>query len=232
LKDLKIESYEIIHVWRKPAVAIPRIKLLNKKNELIPEAKAIFQSWFNIFCNENRVITPPECLRFIIATTNTLESMIDISDGRIKGLFKDFAIKNPNEIDEEEFLRFYTIKSLERPDAVWSNLTNMRYGNDLRHIYDINNPDDPRELKNIEALPRSKLSSEQSLFRELIALLNILPPSSQDEIGGLINQLKTNPVLYAEMLTLKSLDSLSIKHCTSFEILYRLQIIESFVNEF
>ena len=63
----------------------------------------------------------------------------------------------------------------------------MKYGGDLKHFTELNNPDDPRELKNSEALPRSKLSSDQKLFKELIDLLNILPPSSQEDLGGLIS---------------------------------------------
>jgi hypothetical protein len=60
----------------------------------------------------------------------------------------------------------------------------------------------------------------------------MLPSSSQEELSTLINQLRTNPVIYAEMLSLKSIDSLSVKHCSTFEILYRLQIIESLINDF
>jgi hypothetical protein len=49
LRDMKLESNEIIMVQRKAFVSAARVKLLNKKGELIPEARAIFQTWFRRF---------------------------------------------------------------------------------------------------------------------------------------------------------------------------------------
>jgi hypothetical protein len=115
---------------------------------------------------------------------------------------------------------------------VWNNLTIMKYGGDLRHISEVNNPDDPRELKSFETLPRAKLSSNQELFRELIALMATLPPSSQEEVSGLLSLLRTNPVIYADLLALTSVDSLSLKASTTYEVLYQLQILDSLVNEY
>ena len=207
---------------RKPAVATARVKLLNKKNELIPEAKAIFRSWFKRFSNEEGVMTPIECSVFIKATTNTIEHSIPGNDSRIVTFYKDYSLQSFGKLTEDEFLKFYTDKAISKQDTVWNNLTIMKYGGDLKHISELNNPDDPRELKNFEALPRSKLSSDQKLFKELIDLLNILPPSSQEDLGGLISQLRTNLVLYADMLSLKSLDTLTLRTCSTFEVLYRL----------
>jgi hypothetical protein len=96
----------------------------------------------------------------------------------------------------------------------------------------VNNPDDPRELKSSEALPRAKLSSDQALFRELIALIDTLPPSSQKEVSGLLSLLRTNPVIYADLLAVRSVDSLSLRASTTYEILCQLQILDSLVNEY
>jgi len=53
LRDLRLENYEVIQVMKKPIVSMPRMSLLNKKrNELIPEAKAIFKSWFESFSTD------------------------------------------------------------------------------------------------------------------------------------------------------------------------------------
>ena len=115
---------------------------------------------------------------------------------------------------------------------MWNNLTIMKYGGDLRHISEVNNSDDPRELKSFETLPRTKLSSNQELFRELIALMATLPPSSQEEVSGLLSLLRTNPVIYVDLLALKSVDSLSLRASTTYEVLYQLQILDSLVNEY
>jgi hypothetical protein len=167
-------------------------------------------------------MTPIECSVFIKATTNTIEHSIPGNDSRIVTFYKDYSLQSFGKLTEDEFLKFYTDKAISKQDTVWNNLTIMKYGGDLKHISELNNPDDPRELKNFEALPRSKLSSDQKLFKELIDLLNILPPSSQEDLGGLISQLRTNLVLYADMLSLKSLDTLTLRTCSTFEVLYRL----------
>jgi hypothetical protein len=46
---------------------------------------------------------------------------------------------------------------------------------------------------------RVKLSSNQELFRELIAPMATLPPSSHEEVSGLLSLLRTNPVIYADL---------------------------------
>jgi hypothetical protein len=133
---------------------------------------------------------------------------------------KDYSIAVQGKLTEEEFLQFYTDKAQTKLEVVWNNLTIMKYGGDLRHISEVNNPDDPRELKSFETLPRAKLSSNQELFRELIALIATLPPSSQEEVSGLLSLLRTNPVIYADLLALESVDSLSLRASTTYEVLY------------
>lgn len=229
---MKLESNEIILVQRKAFVSAARVKLLNKKGELIPEARAIFQAWFRRFSNAEGFMTPKECSDFIKATTNTIEPAINPMDSRITNFMKDYSQAFQGKLTEEEFLRFYTDKAQTKLEVVWNNLTIMKYGGDLRHISEVNNPDDPRELKSFETLPRAKLSSNQELFRELIALMATLPPSSQEEVSGLLSLLRTNPVIYADLLALKSVDSLSLKASTTYEVLYQLQILDSLVNEY
>ena len=209
-----------------------RVKLLNKKKELIPEAQAIFQSWFRRFSDQEGYMTPKECSDFIKATTNTIEPVINPTDSRISNFFKDYSLAVYGKLTEEEFLRFYTDKAQSKLEVVWNNLSIMKYGGDLRHISEVNNPDDPRELKSFEDLPRAKLSSNQELFKELISLLATLPPSSQEEVSGLLSLLRTNPLIYSDLLALKSVDSLSLRASTTYEVLYKLQILDSLVNEY
>ena len=67
---LYAESNETILVQRKAFESAARVKLLNKKGELIPEARAIFQAWFCHFSDQDGYMTPKECSDFIKATTN------------------------------------------------------------------------------------------------------------------------------------------------------------------
>ncbi len=69
LRDLRVENYELIYVQKKPLVFQPRVSLLNKKKELVPEAKAIFESWFEKFSNEEGFMTPETCVAFIKGST-------------------------------------------------------------------------------------------------------------------------------------------------------------------
>ena len=150
-------------------------------------------------------------------------------DSRIANFFKDYSLAVIGNLTEEEFLQFYTDKAKGKLEVVWSNLTIMKYGGDLRHTSEVNNPEDSKEQKPSEAIPRAKLSSDQALFRELIVLIDTLPPSSHDEVSGL---LRTNPVIYADLPALRSVDSLSLRASTTYEVLYQLQILDSLVNEY
>jgi hypothetical protein len=55
-------------VQKKAFESAARVKLLNKKGELIPEAGAIFQAWFRHFSDQEGYITPKDCSGLIKAT--------------------------------------------------------------------------------------------------------------------------------------------------------------------
>jgi hypothetical protein len=49
----------------------------------------------------------------------------------------------------------------------------------------------------------------------------------------LITQLRTNPKIYRELLSLEGLDNkLDLENSSIYEVLYQLQIIDSFINEY
>ena len=47
-----------------------RVPLINAKKELMPEAKKIFESWFNAFSNDEGFMTPDTCVDFIRSSTS------------------------------------------------------------------------------------------------------------------------------------------------------------------
>ena len=138
-----------------------------------------------------------------------------------------------NYLTEDEFVSFYRDKSKDVPEVVWSNLTHCNYGGNLKHISETNNPDDPRETLNYRNLPRASLTSDQEAYSDLLTLIQLLPPSSQEEMWPLITQLRTNPLVYRELLTNEpSSEKLKLEKSSIYEVLYQLQILDSFINEF
>jgi hypothetical protein len=90
LRDLRLDNYEIIQVMKKPIVSIPRVSLMNKKKtDLVPEAKAIFKSWFESFSTDG-YMGKEQCALFIKSTTNTPMS-VPTNDDRIIKIFKQYS---------------------------------------------------------------------------------------------------------------------------------------------
>ena len=64
-------------------------------------------------------------------------------------------------------------------------------------------------------------------------LIDHVPSSSQEEMWPLIAQLRTNPKIYRELLSLEGLEKkLDLENSSIFQVLYQLQIIDSFINEY
>ena len=98
----------------------PRISLINKKKELVPEARAIFESWFDKFSDQTGFMTPDTCVEFIRSTTS--DGSVPPTDSRIVRLFNDYDKDIDGKITKEEFIEFYRDRSLAKPELVWSNL--------------------------------------------------------------------------------------------------------------
>jgi len=59
-----------------------------------------------------------------------------------------------------DFLRFYRIKSMGKPDVVWGNLQTFGYGNDLKpeSRIEVSYSDDPNLTVDENSLPRSYIA--------------------------------------------------------------------------
>lgn len=82
--------------------------LLNKKKELVPEARAIFESWFDKF-SEDGVMTPETCVEFI--KNSTKDETVAITDPRVVRLFNEYDKDIDGKLTKEEFLEFYKDRS-------------------------------------------------------------------------------------------------------------------------
>jgi hypothetical protein len=70
LRELHIDSWELLTASKKPIISIPRISLTNKQKQLIPEAKKIFDAWFERFSDAEGWMTPETCAEFIRSSTS------------------------------------------------------------------------------------------------------------------------------------------------------------------
>ena len=159
----------MVYAQKKPMIYQARVPLLNKRKEIVPEAKAIFETWFERFSNEEGVMTPETCVNFIRDSTNDVT--VSMTDNRIVALFNNYDQDIDGKLTKEEFLTFYKDRAMSKPELVWSNLNSHGIGNDLRPIASQYQTDDPNELKNPCVLPRFKLSSNDHDFMRLFGIL-------------------------------------------------------------
>lgn len=129
LRDLRIESFEIINASRKSMQYINKAPLFNRNKELLPEPKRIFESWFDTF-SENGFMTPETCVNFIKNSTN--DPNVTAEDSRVTRLFDEYDKDKDGCLNLAEFLEFYRDRAVNRQELVWSNLQAHQIGNDLK----------------------------------------------------------------------------------------------------
>ncbi len=100
-----------------------------------------------------------------------------------------------------DFLRFYRLSSMQKPDVVWGNLQAFGFGNDLTKEVrgEITYSNDPNLTVDQNTLPRS-LIAENLEYLERLFSLNTDDSRSQEYIWRLISSLKTNSSIYQQVL--------------------------------
>ncbi|CDW78148.1 ubiquitin carboxyl-terminal hydrolase family protein [Stylonychia lemnae] len=229
LRDLRFEPYEILHAAKKPITYQAKTTLINKKKELVPLAREIFASWFKKFSTADGFMTPDTCVEFIRNSTN--DPSVLMTDPRVVRLFNEYDKDIDGKLTEEEFLEFYKDRSIQKPDLVWSNLQTHGIGNDLKPQSSQNQTEDPNEIRDPQALPRFKLSKDQDIFNEIFNLMDKCGSGSQSELWILIGNLRTNPLIYAKLLSLSSISEL-VEDTSAYKLLYNLQILEQFIDQY
>lgn len=71
LNDLKFESYEQLSICKRAMSYISRVYLINKKKELLPEPRMIFEKWFEEYSQDKagEYISMESCIEFVKDTT-------------------------------------------------------------------------------------------------------------------------------------------------------------------
>ena len=54
-----------------------------------------------------------------------------ITDPRVMNLFRDYDNDNDGCVTREEFVEFYRVSSVKKPEVVWSNILSHNYTNAL-----------------------------------------------------------------------------------------------------
>ena len=116
-----------------------------------------------------------ECVEFIKFTTSTPEQTLAPSDERVLVFFSNYDPDADGRIVLEDFLGFYREKALGRPEVVWNNLAHAKIGNDLRPLTEPSSPEDLQEQKDMNVLPRCKLTKEGTFYDDVITVLKSLP---------------------------------------------------------
>ena len=200
-----------------------------------------------------RAMDVPCCTRFVSRTTK-IPGILP-TDFRVLKLFENHSKKvGRNYVLLSEFIGFYQDQSKLKPDAVRQNLANMGIQNDFKVVVDASDATidtDPRLCTNENILPRSKLSSNDELFNQLLELAQQSQGDENDGVWQLIMSISTNKALLRQVLHLEQLDELltidqeegasagdSTKEQSTdadlnvYKILYVLQVLQSLINEY
>lgn len=90
-------------VASKKNIDIDKAPLTQAGGQLTPEARAIFEDWFDTFSKEG-LMRKEDTVAFIRSCT---EDNCSINDTRVTNLFRDYDNDNDGCVTKEEFVEFY-----------------------------------------------------------------------------------------------------------------------------
>ena len=141
-------------------------------------------------------------------------------DKRVKEVFAQYDTDKDNLLTLENFLEFYLLAAVERPNIVWSNLHAHHVRNDLKLASEI------EEIKlDFKTLPKFILMQNSKTYEILFSLLDNEGELSS-KVWELLNRLPTSPTLMNQILEQKDnwQESLDLK--LQYKLVYVLSIIE------
>jgi len=178
-----------------------KVPLINPQTcEMVPDARIIFESWFDKFArpreefddaetlSDAKYMDKSSCVKFLISTIKdqrlnnysaSPESVrIDENSSTIQSLYKDYDEDKDDRLTKAEFLRFYQTKCRDNPNIVWQNLEKHNVGKDLmlgQHSdFDLTYNNDSCLVTDQTELPRYFISANQDLFNALFNLEHLL----------------------------------------------------------
>jgi len=126
-----VDGEEIILTLNSLDSKIPRVEIV-KNNEVIPEVIDIFNSWFDTYSNDGRMMNE-HLAKFLKDVINS-EVLPELDDKQITKLFETYDKANNGYLEREGFIKFYTYATLSKSQTVWENLNAMGVRNDLKMV--------------------------------------------------------------------------------------------------
>ena len=230
LGELNFKTNESITITKNPILdQIPKVSLIHN-GELSEKAVKAFSEIFETF-STNGFMSKEQSTQFIYVAIDSNETIL-VDDSRVKGLFDAYDFDKDNKIDLRGFLKFYRDSIIEQKKAntVWENLRCFNYRNDLKKL---NEPLDDYN-SDISTMPRYFLSKNNEYFNTIFELQDE-DEAIATEASKLLSIISTNPTIFKEILFISRETSnweTLIDAGNSYKLLYSLQIIESFFEEF
>lgn len=210
---------------------IPKADLILEEGNINPRLLEILNEWFNEYSDNEEKMTREYCSKFIRDVTNSQEN-IPTNDYRINFLFETYNLNKESYIPREGFIMFYSesLKSTEKLDTVWDNLSNMGIRNDLRKIGEGLTS---KALVSKHSLARYKLAHNEEFFETIFSLLNNSNKNLAKKAFEFLCIICTNEKIYESILNAKSKDEFDelIDKENVYKLVYILQIIESLLED-
>ena len=108
--------------------------LIGPDNNLTEKAKQIFNEWYDMYSDENNIMTMETCCLFIKGCTGEFPT---VQDDRIVKLFRAYDSNKDGKIERHEFLTFYAESARSKPETVRENLRAHNIRNDLKKLSEI-----------------------------------------------------------------------------------------------
>lgn len=131
LGELGLKNYDVVSINKlnfEDAVVQPQNLIDPATNKFVDRAYQIFSEWYDLYSDEDGVMTPESTTRFILGATN---EMISPEDSRIKGLFDGYDSNKDGRLEREEFIKFYEDASKSKAERVYENMANHFIRKDL-----------------------------------------------------------------------------------------------------
>jgi ubiquitin carboxyl-terminal hydrolase 34 len=226
LNELKVKESETINVNKNPILdQIPKYPLI-KDGKTSDKAMKAFSEIFENFSTDGRM-NREECARFATVAVDSVEQL-SVDDPRIRSLFDTYDSDKKGFLVVTDLQQFFrdSIEAYKKITVVWDNLKAFNYRNDLKKL---NEPLD--EYNNdINIMPRFILSKNQDHFETIFGLQD-QGEAVAKEASKLLSVICTNPTIYREILLSNKWENY-LDVTNMYKLLYSLQIIESFFEEF